>query len=84
MKLIRVTVEVAFHDVQEWTQEGFADILARAAIDGAEAEVTRIDVEEKDVAVPDPDFDGDNDLLDFDTWQERAHEELDAWPKTRS
>jgi hypothetical protein len=79
MKLMRFTIELAFQDIQEASVGDIRELLSRAAIDGAEAEVTRIDEEEATITYPDPDFDDDSFLDPCEEWQERAHTELDAW-----
>ena len=78
MKLITVTLKMAFFDSDDATAENVADSLVRYGLDGLYAEVLfTSERSEREITCPDPDadqVDGDP----FDTWQEKAREELNA------
>ena len=79
MKLIKVTINLAFQDIIGATAEGVRETIIRHAVDGFEAEVAfSSDVMERVVDFPDPDFDDDNANEQIEAWQERASEELTA------
>jgi hypothetical protein len=79
MKLIRITVELAFHDIYEATADWVADHLVEISLDNMEAEVVRTDRLEKQIDFPDPSAEDDPGYVSYETWQERAHKELSNW-----
>ena len=79
MRLMKLTIKLAFHDVQLGHQalDYIQDRLFDFCSDNLESEITRISGSEQQIDIPDPDP-GITEDDDFDRWQTQAAPLLDA------
>ena len=79
MRLMVVTLQFAFHDIQDATVDAVTDSLVEYASDGLGAEIvfstTRT---QTDINISDPDFDNDDNEVDsFEAWQVEARKRME-------
>jgi hypothetical protein len=77
MKLIKITLNMAFHDVMEATAANVWDAISDTVVDQIESEVTFTTNElETTVDIPDPDWEAGNADEQIEAWQAKAEDLL--------
>ncbi len=79
MTTIKLTLNLAFHDVDQVTLDNIRSSIIERALNGFCAEVAfTSDSREREVDIADPDWDAEDCDTQINTWHERAHTELDS------